>query len=363
MQVRVETLREVLELVKPVVPRKATLKSTQYVLLRDGKAVATDLDVAVELEVPVLEGEIIIPHKDVLEALKRIPATELLTIGVEGKSLMLSWSRGKASFDALDVEEFPPIPEVKGKEVSLDGDRLIKAMTFVLHYRCKDSSRPVLQGILLSLGQETEVVAADGYRLAYQRLPLASPFERKAVVPGEAVKLLEHLWKRIPPAPEAEGSIVDRVLASRELRLILEQDRVAFRFGRATVLAKLIEGEYPNYREIMPRDGDWPKVKFFAQDMEREVRRLRKVSSTIRLSWENDTLRLWTNDGEKEAEATIQARAEAPGRIALNAGYLLDYLKGRDGVVTMAVEKGNSPGVFRHAGAPLVVIMPMYVQW
>ena len=98
MQVRVETLREALELVRPVVPRKATLESTRYVLLRDGKAVATDLDVAVELEVPGFEGEVLIPHKDALEALKRIPATELLTITVEGKSLVLCWSRGKASF-------------------------------------------------------------------------------------------------------------------------------------------------------------------------------------------------------------------------------------------------------------------------
>ena len=363
MQVRVETLREALELVRPVVPRKATLKSTQYVLLRDGKAMATDLDVAVELEVPGFEGEVLVPHKDALEALKRIPATELLTVGVEGKSLVFSWSRGKASFEALDVEEFPPIPEAKGEETSLDGDRLIKAMTSVLPYRCKDSSRPVLQGILLSLGEETEVVAADGFRMAYQQLPLASPFERKAVVAAEAVKLLEHLWKRIPPAPEAEGSIVERVLAPREVTLALDRDKVAFRFGRATVLAKLIDGGYPNYREIMPRDDDWPRVSFFAQDMEREVRRLKEVKDTIRLSWENGTLRLRATDEGKEAEATIQARAETSGRIAFNAGYLLDYLKGKDGVVTMAVHGETSPGVFRHAGAPLVVIMPMHVQW
>jgi len=317
----------------------------------------------VVLKVPGFEGQVLIPHKDALEALKRIPATELLTVGVEGKSLVLSWSRGKASFEALDVEEFPPIPEVKGEETSLDGDRLIKALTSVLSYRSKDDARPVLTGILLSLGEETEVVAADGFRMAYQRLPLASPFERKAVVPAEAVKLLEHLWKRIPPAPEAEGSIIDRVLAPREVTLALDQDKVAFRFGRATVLAKLIPGEYPNYRNIMPRDDDWPKVVFLAREMEREVRRLRKVSETVRLTWEDNTLRLRAEDQEKEAEGTIEARAEAPGRIAFNAGYLLDYLKGKDGMVAMAAHGERSPGVFRHAAAPLVIIMPMYVEW
>ena len=363
MQVLVDTLREALELVRPVVPRKATLKSTEYVLLQDGKAVATDLDVVVELEVPGFEGQVLIPHKDALEAVKRIPATELLTIGVEGKSLVLSWSRGKASFEALDAEDFPPIPEIKGEEVSLDGDRLIKALTSVLPYRSKDEARPVLQGIFLSLGEETEVVAADGFRMAYQRLPLASPFERKAVVPAEAVKLLEHLWKRIPPAPEAGGCIIDRVLAPREVTLAFDQDKMAFRFGRATVLAKLIPGEYPNYREIMPRDDDWPKVVFFAREMEREVRRLRKVSDTVRLTWEDNTLKLRAKDQEKEAEATIETRIETSGRIAFNAGYLLEYLKGKDGMVALAVQGERSPGIFRHAGAPLVLIMPMYVQW
>ena len=364
MQIRVEALREALELVKPAVPRKATIKSTRYVLLRDGKAVATDLDVAVELEVPGFEGEVLIPHKDALEALKRIPAAELLNIGVEGERLVLSWSKGKTFFEALDAEEFPPIPEVKGEEVSLDGDRLIKAMTSALPYCSKDDkARPVLAGILLSLGEKVEVVATDGFRMAYQQLPLTSPFERKVVVPGEAVKVLEHLWKQIPPAPESKGSIIERVLAKRELTLVLEQDKASFRFGRVAVLAKLIEGQYPNYREIMPRDDDWPKITFFAQDMEREVRRLREVNNVIRLSWENTTLRLRAIEEKKEAEGAIEAKAEAPGRIALDARYLLDYLKGKEGMVVMAVTAEKSPAVFRHSGSPLVVIMPMHVQW
>jgi len=68
-------------------------------------------------------------------------------------------------------------------------------------------------------------------------------------------------------------------------------------------------------------------------------------------------------DEGKQAQAEVPVRAEGQGRIALNARYLLDYLKGKEGMVVMAVNIETSPAVFRHGGSPLVVIMPMYVQW
>jgi len=343
-----------------VIPRKAALKPAQHVLLQDGRAVANDLDTAVILEVPGLGGgRCLVPHKPVLEALKRIPGLEFLDIRVEGKKLLMAWKGGRSVFETEEVEKFPPLPRVEGEAVRVDGDRLVRAMAAVAPCCAKDDSRPVLKGVILSpSGEGTEVLASDGFRMAIASLPFAVG---QAVVPAKAVEVLEHLWRRIPPAPAPAEDLVQAVLNPRELELTLGGSVVAFRFGRAELVAKLIPGTPPDHRRLIPGDPG-QKVLLLARNLEVAVQRLKGVSEIIQRRWENGVLRVTAEDGGKEAEAELQVQAEGSGRIALSAKYLLDYLKGKDGLVTMEVQGGALPVVLRSSGAPLTVIMPMRAQ-
>ena len=122
MQIRVDRLRETLKLLQPVVPSKPTLPVLNHVLLKDGQAVATDLEIMAALGLPEVEGECLIPHRSVSELLRYVPGNEMLTVEVQEKVLHLTWEGGKASYDVADPEDYPPVPEVKARaEVQLTG--------------------------------------------------------------------------------------------------------------------------------------------------------------------------------------------------------------------------------------------------
>jgi DNA polymerase-3 subunit beta len=148
----------------------------------------------------------------------------------------------------------------------------------------------------------------------------------------------------------------------------LADGRLLARFGRVTLVSKLIEGTPPRYKQLIPQDANL-KVRVFAPELERAVRRLRDMakdsSGIVRLSWTETTLTVSAKAEEKgkvEAELPVQTEG-GPGRLAVNVGYLLDYLSGREGLLTIAVTSESSPVLFRHGTSPLVLMMPMHVDW
>jgi len=369
MQMRVEMLRETLGLLKPVVPRKPTVPVLQNVLLSNGKAVATDLETMVILNLPEADGECLIPHRQALELLRYVPENELVAIEARGNSLELAWDGGSASYDAAQVKDYPPVPELKAAaEASLDGDSLVAALSSMVSYCATGDDRPVLAGVALFLGERIEVAAGDGFRMAYQQLPMTFPAEEKVVVPRGTITALAHLWDNIPPAPPMVGSLIEQITARRELQLALGDRRLKIAFGQVTIIAQLIKGTPPNFAQLIPAKVS-QEVRFFAPDLERAVRRLKDVardgSGIVRLTWTETSLTAAAKSEERgEVRAELPAQTEGgPGRIALNVSYLLDYLKGREGVVTMGLRGAQDPVIFRHGSSPLVLIMPMVVQW
>jgi len=369
MQMRAETLRETLGLLKPVVPRKPMVPVLKNVLLSNGKAVATDMETMVILDLPEADGECLVPHREALELLRYVPGDELVAIEARGNSLELTWGSGSASYDAAQVKDYPPVPELKAAaEASLDGDSLVAALSSMVGYCATGDDRPVLAGVALFPGERIEVAAGDGFRMAYQQLPMTFPAEDKVVVPRGTIRALAHLWENIPPPPPVAGSLIEQITARRELQLALGDGRLKIAFGQATIIAQLIKGTPPNFAQLIPEEVS-QEVRFFAPDLERAVRRLKDVardgSGIVRLTWTEASLTAVAKSDEKgEGRAEVPAQAEGgPGRIALNVSYLLDYLKGREGVVTMGVRGAQDPVILSHGSSPLVLIMPMLVQW
>jgi DNA polymerase-3 subunit beta len=369
MQMRVERLRETMKLLKPAVPGKTTIPVLKNIMLRDGKAVANDLETFVALDLPEVEGGCLVPHREVFEVLKHVPGDEMLSIETKGKALRLTWRDGKASYDVAEVEDYPPVPEVKAiAEGAVDGDILVKALTSVLDYRCTDDTRPVLSGVTLILGETTEVFAADGFRIACQTLPISFPVEETVIIPANTVKLLGHFWGKKPAAVSCGDSLIDRLIGKREIELALGDGVLSACFGQVTIISKLIPGTPPNYHHLIPENPPL-KVRVFAGEFDRAALRLAMVAKDsagiVRLTWDDSTMTLSAKSEDKgKVEADIPVKAEGgPGRTALNISYLLDYLKGKEGLVSMELTNETSPVLFRHDRAPLVLIMPMQVQW
>ena len=369
MQIRVDRLREDLNLLQPVVPRKPTLEVLTSVLLKDGQAVATDLEETIILDAPEVEGEFLIPYQNVVELLKYVPGNELLTIETKEKTVYFTWTGGKASYGTSAPKEYPSVPELETKaEGQFDGDNLVAVLTSVVGYRTTEGSRPVLSGVTLAFGETLEAAAGDGFRMAYQTLPSSFPTEETVVIPAGFVEALGYLWGKAPPAAPLDNNLVGQILAKRELGLSLSDGNLMARFGRVTLIGKLIQGTPPDWIQLIPQETPL-KVRLFASELERAVHRLQGIAKDgdgiVRLVWTETAMTVSAKSAEKgdvEAEVPVQTEG-GPGKVALNVRYLLDYLKGREGLVTLCANGVSNPVLLRHGTSPWVILMPMNVQW
>jgi DNA polymerase-3 subunit beta len=373
MQVQVQKLREAMQLLESVVPGKTALPILHNVLLKDGRAIAGDLETFVFLDLPEADMECLIPHNSVMELLKYVPGNEMLTIEADGE-LTLRWDGGKSSYPRAKPDEYPPEPELEVKiEGTMDGNVLVAALAFAANYCATDETRPVLSGVAIFPGENLDIAAGDGYRMAYQTIPDSFPIEKPLIIPSTAVWVLNSLWQHTKPDVTLGDSLVKLVTSKRQMDIALVEAKgsgaalLRVCFSGVTALIKLIEGTPPDFKLLIPKDIP-TTVKFFPGDLERAVKRLRPIAKDgkgiVRLSWAEDTMTVSASSEEAgKVEGTLPVQADNPDRVALNIKYLLEYLKGKEGMITMGLSGGAAPVMFRHRSSPLVLVMPMNVQW
>jgi DNA polymerase III sliding clamp (beta) subunit (PCNA family) len=362
-----------MQLLEPVVPGKTALPILHNVLLKDGRAIAGDLETFVFIDLPEADIECLIPHNSVMELLKYVPGNETLTIEADGE-LTLSWEGGKSSYPRAKSEEYPPEPELVVKiEGTLDGNVLVKALASAANYCSNDTSRPVLNGVAIFPGENLDIAAGDGFRMAYQTIPATFPIEEPLIIPSTAVWVLSSLWQHTKPDVTLGDSLVKLVTNKRQMDVALVEAKgsgaalLRVCFSGVTALIKLIQGTPPNFKQLIPKDIP-TTVKFFPGDLERAVKRLRAIATEgkgiVRLSWTQDTMTVSASDEEAgKVEGTLPVQADNPDRVAIDIKYLLEYLKGKEGIITLGLTSGTAPVVLRHRNSPLVLVMPMMVQW
>ena len=369
MEVQVKQLRETLELLSPAVPKKSAIKALSYVRLGEGKAVATDLEVAVAVDLNGADEDLLLPPKDAMGFLRYAPGVGSARITGSKDRVTITTGGMEATFDEVpSAEDFPPLPQVSPENNGvIDGDVLVKALAAVSTYAAGVSTRPVLNGVYLNTEDGLEVVAADGFRLAWE--PVAGRLNiPPTIVPAKAVAVLEHLWKRAAAA-ELSGveDIAGLAFARRLIRVGCDKGLLKLSFATVGLTMKTPEGTFPSYRQLIPSETVNP-IAVFAPDMERAIAQVMPVAAkgkgVVRLRWEEGRLLASARDDGTEVAVPVQAQFEESGRTALNIHYLTEYFKGRSGFVTMSPSPGGQgPVLFTCQGRPHVLIMPMFVQW
>ncbi len=256
----------------------------------------------------------------------------------------------------------------------MDGDTFVSALLSVIGYTAKEISRPVLNGVAMEFGDRVTVAAADGFRLAVRELRLGFPqpagVSQVVVIPAEAVRVLGKLWKKAPGTAQVDlfADIAQMAVAKRPMEVAVNAAYIQARFGHVTLLTKLIQGTFPNYRQLIPNEFT-SRVRVLDRDLERGCRAIEQVAkggnNIVRLAWSDSTLSLSARAEETgEMNLSVPVMTEGgEGKTALSVQYLLAYLRGKEGMVEICVNTPSSPILFHHSGAPLVVVMPMFVQW
>ena len=294
MQIQVRALRESLELLKPVVPRKPTLTVLGNVLLQGGILRATDLEAGVAITLGKQtgftgsgEGEgCLLPFQKLTELLKRIPGQQTLTLSQQEREVKLSWPDGQATFDTeAKPEDFPPFPKVEASAATstVDGDVLIPALAAMLDYVATDGSRPVLSGVFLLLGERLDLAAADGFRLASKTVPIRLVAEGMdtVIVPAQTVRILEHLGRKAPRDVPPVGTLAQLVTAKRQLEISMDKTLLSIHFGHVTVVTHLVQGNPPDYRSLIPKEFG-AEVMVMAPELDRAVRSVLGIAKETR---------------------------------------------------------------------------------
>lgn len=386
MRISVQRLRHVMGLCAPSIGREDT-GLARFMLFQDGFAVGNNGQFAIAANLPEVGDErFLIPHRTMVDTVKFIPANTLLDITSDGMGTRIKGVTGgfATTLHNAEVLEFPDFPDLErtgGGEV--DGDQFIRHLSELVTYASKQADRPALQGICLTLGEELEVVAADGFRLAWRVLPLRLPANQdqkpRVTIPAITIRALDRLWKAADKSPRASRTFdASRLMASPQLQVAglaagrrfmqieFGVSKVSFNVGEATLISNTIDADFPNYHQLIPKKFNH-SVVFDAGTAYRAVRQLapvaRTASNIVRLSWGRGQL-TFSAASDSVGESSVTIEVDINGRAshnAFNIRYLLEMLKDKDGPFLMETNQPAGPGQFTNYGSPNLLLMTMKV--
>ncbi len=353
-----------LQAVQNVVSTRTTLPILSNVLLnaKDDKLelTATDLDVTVSCSVEAKvkkAGATTIPVKRLFGIVRELQNSE---IDIETDDKNFTSIRAAASFykiNGLGADEFPPMPKFKeDKKVTLPQETVKGMMKKTSFAISTDESRYVLNGIFISLkDHKMTMVATDGRRLALvdEEVDIAEKSSGEFIVPAKAVNELNRLFQ---DKGEVEIRYTDNQAAFN-----LKDEK-----GNAIlVITKLIEGNYPNYRQVIPGETK-ERIALARDEFLHALRRAELMTSdksnSVKLTFGKNNLVITANSpevGEAKESIAINYKGKEMA-IAFNPRYMIDPLTAlpNDEVYLELIDE-LSPGVLKINGPFLYVVMPM----
>jgi DNA polymerase III subunit beta len=306
---------------------------------------ATDLEVSVRRTCAALieqEGQIVVPGKLITEIVRNLPDAAV-TIETEGDIAHIRCLHSSFTVKTLNAADFPKFPEVVVEEtVSLPSGVISSVVKKVSKSVSRDETRATLTGILVVVeGPSLKMVSTDSYRLAISEVVLEGELESglNVVIPGRALDEVTRLSSD-----------------SEEMRIGLTENQVVFEFGQTVFVTRRIEGNFPNYKQIIPKESA-TSVEVSGEELVAAVKRVSLMAlhnSPIKLqvSVEDQTLSLsaMTQDvGEASEDVMVKAEGVDVG-IAFNHSFLMDGLSSAGSeTVRIEIKDQEKPGLIRSA--------------
>ena len=355
---------------------RTTLPITSNVLLATDKSrlklTATNLEMATSCWIGAKieeEGEITVPARLLTEFVASLPNEKIeISLSPRTKTLELKCARFEARISGVDAADFPPIPKVEAVVATkVEVEALQRGITQVVFAAATEESRPVLTGVDADFdGDLLTLAAADGFRLAVHKLPLALPVSEKArvIIPARTLAELNRLMA------DQEEAV--------EITVDPNKSQALFRLKNIELVSQMVQGAFPNYAQLIPQSYSTRSVVDTAAFL-----RATKTASIFARDG-SGIIRLLISPGSGDlapGKMTITARSEEVGddvgeidavvdgeeaKIAFNGKYLSDVLGIlREAQVALEITNPSSPGVIRPVGVDnyIHVVMPMFVQW
>ncbi len=323
------------------------------------KLVGTDLELGIEsyLKAEILmEGSVVIPSRILSEIIRKLPDADLEVVVLEGYRVKISCLNSIVTIQGLAPDEYPELPAIEEEEPFEIKQKMFGEMIHQTIFAVAvDEARPILTGALLEVEEkEVHMVCLDGYRLAYRSGQLKNPQPlRKIVIPGKSLSEVS----KIMTDPEKPVSIT------------FSNHHVLFDMGYTRVISRVLEGEFINYKQIIPDEYKTRvkiDTKLFSSGIDRAALIAREgKNNLIKFNIQESNLIITSNSEAGQVYEEIPILLEGKEMdIAFNAKYFVDILKViEDSDICLDFTTNVSPCVIRplHGKEYTYLLLPVRV--
>ena len=290
--------------------------------------IATNLELGIECWISgeiENEGEIVLPANHLTNIVRELPQKEInIEVDTETFGAELKCANSEFNIKGFDPEEFPQLPEVNvpGK-IKIQANKLKNLIDDVKFSISNDESQPALTGALMEMKENNiALISTNTYRLSYSKIKLNSDKINKQndinkiIIPGDTLNELSKLLTN----------------DEKEVEILINSNYTSFNFEKITVISRLIEGQFPNYEQVIPDECN-TKITVDKNELQHATKRASLIarldSNVISLSTEDNIMTINSIESEAgKAHEEVEINIDGPDqKINIDAGYLLDVLK------------------------------------
>ncbi len=363
-----------LKQVSNVVSSKPQMPVLNNVLIKaeNGKVLltTTNLDLGIRCSITAdieEDGEITLPVKRLEKIVASTPEKEITVESSDGQTAKIRSGRYEAPrFNGLKSEDFPPLPSfVNQHSFELSASELATMLRSVSYAQSNDENRYILNSVYFNFdGGKLTLVATDGRRLALiaRDIPMQDGDEGSIILPAKTVAELEKLL--------AQGKTVKISFNERQVAFDIgmgEDSEGRGLVGSIYLVSKIVEGSYPNYKQVIPKETD-RRIKLERELVSETVQRVSIMTNdkqnSVKLRISENSLEVSGQSAEfGESRETIDVEYSGPEvQIGFNPDFLLSPLRNlTKDEVFFEFKDEMSPGVFKTLDNFVCVVMPLRV--
>ena len=357
-----EQLLEVLQKVQSIVTLRTTLPILSNVLIEASggklKFTTTDMEVSLQTSISVdivEEGSTTLPARRFFSICRDLPSHQVeLSMNGDNEEVLIKSGSFEGKLGGLPQADFPEIPEFKKENNYLISQSILKSLLQKTSYAASnDESRPILNGSLMSFkNNKITIVSTDGRRLALaeQDIEIEEGHEVDVVIPSKTI-----------------AELIKSLGIDGDINIRMSSSQIAFEFDNILIMSKLIDGIYPNYEQVIPKQSE-ERLAVDREILQNAVRRVSLIlndqAASVRLEIKENKIDLITSSPEVgNASESIPIKYTGKDvNIAFNPAYLIAPLKHLDSdEIFIEFSDENSPGLIKSNIPFLYVIMPMRI--
>lgn len=362
-----ENLKKGLAIVGHTTSKNINLPILNNVLIKaysgEIEFISTNLEIGVNCKIRgkvEKEGEFTVNSKIFTEYINLLKSNEQVSIKLEANDLIIKSGDYKTKIKGEDSKEFPLIPSIESDNIfSFPINVFKKALNSVIFSVSNSENRLELTGVLLAFSNnKLELAATDSYRLAEKVIKIEkNETDFKIIIPSKTIQEILRILNNIPDG-EGDGKI----------NISFSDNQVLFSFNSTELISRLINGNYPDYKQIIP-SSEKTTATINKSDLLRAV----KAASLFSKNGINDILLQFKKNqltvssfssasGESEIKIKAEIKGEENNEITINYRYLIDGLNNLESEeIEMLIINDNSPCLIRSKGSDdyLYIVMPI----